>query len=87
MLDKIHKIWQEETNKESVISTHMQVFEKNMHEKVLENYYKHFSLPNPSYSLELVQLFSLRSMRHEYETYSDPYPFLFMRKRIVFMLR
>jgi len=87
MISKIQKIWQDETNQELENASQIQVFEENMQKKVLHNYHKHFSMPNQSYSLEVVQIFSLRSIFHEYEIYSDPHPLLLFRKRILLIVR
>lgn len=85
--DRIKKIWLEETVNDSEACSQMQLFERNLQKKLIESYSKRFERPNPSFSLELVQSFSFRSIMHQYETYSDPYPFMLLRKRALIIFR
>ena len=84
MLEKLRRILQCEDREELEFLT---TNEENSQKELIEKYNKHFTKENEYFSLELVQLFSLRSIFLENANYSDSYPMLLLRKRLLFLIR
>ena len=81
------KTWYYETNEESEADTVINNLQQKLHNKVVEKYHNQYSNENDSFSLELVQLFSFRSIITEYQNYADVHAFLLFRKRVLLVAR